>query len=37
MQRTYLRAGPCQPILKPTEYPVSGPKNHRRRFQASWF
>ncbi|XP_062167014.1 uncharacterized protein LOC133873313 [Alnus glutinosa] len=37
MRRAYLRAGPCQPILKPTEYPVSGPENHRRRFQASWF
>jgi hypothetical protein len=37
MRRAYLRADPCQPILKPTKYPVSGPKNHRRRFQASWF
>lgn len=37
MQRAYLRAGQCQPIILPTEYPPSGPENHRRRFQASWF
>ncbi|XP_062145907.1 uncharacterized protein LOC133853901 [Alnus glutinosa] len=37
MGRAYLRAGPCQPILKPTEYPVLGPENHRHRFQAFWF
>jgi len=28
MPRAYLRADPCQPILK--EYPPLGPDNHRR-------
>jgi len=37
MRRAYLRAGLCQPILKPTEYPASGPENHHRRFQTSSF
>jgi hypothetical protein len=37
MRRAYLRVGPCQPILKPTKYLASGPKNHCCRFQASWF
>jgi hypothetical protein len=35
MRRTYINAGPCQPILP--EYPFSGEGNNRRRFQASWF
>jgi len=37
MRRAYLRAGLCQPILKPTKYPASGPENHHRRFQTSSF
>ncbi|KAG9458926.1 hypothetical protein H6P81_003434 [Aristolochia fimbriata] len=35
IRRAYLMAGPYQPILN--VYPSSGPENHRRRFQASWF
>jgi hypothetical protein len=35
MRCAYLKAGPYQPKRK--EYPASGPKNHRCRFQASWF
>ena len=35
IRRAYLMAGPFQPILH--KYPLSGDKNHARRFQSSWF
>jgi hypothetical protein len=37
IRQAYLKYGPCQPILQKERYPLSGPKNHPRRFQASWF
>jgi hypothetical protein len=35
IQRAYLRVGPYQPQC--LEYLATGPENHHRRFQASWF
>jgi hypothetical protein len=35
IRRAYLRIGPYQPQC--SEYIAIGPKNHRRRFQASWY
>ncbi|XP_059434852.1 uncharacterized protein LOC132167836 [Corylus avellana] len=35
IRRAYLKHGPNRFIL--ANYPLSGPENHPRRFQASWF
>ncbi|XP_059448307.1 uncharacterized protein LOC132179584 [Corylus avellana] len=37
IRRAYLNYGPHQLILRKEQYPLSGPKKHPRRFQASWF
>jgi hypothetical protein len=35
IRRAYLRIGPYQPQC--SEYIATGPENHHRRFQASWY
>jgi hypothetical protein len=37
IRRAYLKHGPYQLIFQKERHPLSGPKNHPRRFQTSWF